>query len=218
MKLYPLAEADITASAVIVANGNFPVHPVPLSFLKNKIPVVCCDGAVRKLLTIGRMPTVIVGDCDSLSEKEKLQYASIIHKISEQDTNDLTKAVRYCLAQGWKDLIILGATGRREDHTIANISLLADYIDIAGEVWMLSDYGVMNAIREDATFEGYPGQQVSIFSIEKKPMSCEHLKYGFENVVFTNWWQATLNESLGKIFTLHVSGKTIVYRTFKDIS
>ena len=113
------------------------------------------------------MPTVIVGDCDSLSEKEKLQYASIIHKISEQDTNDLTKAVRYCLAQGWKDLIILGATGRREDHTIANISLLADYIDIAGEVWMLSDYGVMNAIREDATFESYPGQQVSIFSIEK---------------------------------------------------
>ena len=94
MKLYPLAEKDITASAVIVANGNFPVHPAPLSFLKNKLPVVCCDGAVRKLLHAGGMPTVIVGDCDSLTEDEKQQYASIICKISEQDTNDLTKAVR----------------------------------------------------------------------------------------------------------------------------
>lgn len=218
MKLYPLAETDITADAVIVANGNFPVHPIPLSFLENELPVVCCDGAAGKLLRAGKMPTVIVGDCDSLSENEKQQYASIICRVSEQDTNDLTKAVRYCLAQGWKNLVILGATGRREDHTIANISLLANYIDITNEVWMLSDYGIMNAIREDAAFESYSGQQVSIFSIDQKPMSCEHLKYGFNHAVFTNWWQASLNESLGETFTLRVSGKTVVYRTFRDVS
>lgn len=216
MKYYSLPQTHIPADAVIVANGNFPGHAIPLSLLGTGAPVVCCDGALGKLLGAGIMPTIVVGDCDSLSEHDRQQYASMICRVPEQESNDLTKAVRYCLEQGWKDLIILGATGRREDHTIANISLLADYIDMTGEVWMVSDYGVMNAISEDATFESYPGQQVSIFAIEQAPMSSEHLKYGFNGTVFTNWWQATLNESLNHTFTLRVSGKTIVYRKFRD--
>ena len=216
MKHYPLPEMPCNADAVIVANGNFPTHPIPLSLLKTGLPIVCCDGALKKLLGADVLPTVIVGDCDSLSGQELQQYASMICRVTEQDSNDLTKAVRYCIEQGWKDLVILGATGKREDHTIANISLLADYLDMAGEVWMVSDFGMMNAISEDTTFDSWPGQQVSIFSIEQAPMSSEYLKYGFNGTVFTNWWQATLNESLANTFTLRVSGKTIVYRKFRN--
>lgn len=216
MKHYPLLpQTNLPLGAIIVANGPFPSHPIPLSLLETGAPVVCCDGALAKLLKANVIPTVVVGDCDSLSEQDRQHYASLIHRVPEQESNDLTKAVRYCVEQGWKDLAILGATGGREDHTIANISLLAEYLDITREVWMVSDYGVMNAIAEDATFESWPGQQVSIFSIEQAPMSCEDLKYGFNGAVFTNWWQATLNESLNDTFTLQVSGKTIVYRTFR---
>lgn len=216
MKHYPLPESLAAADAVIVANGDFPKHPLPLSLLGTGLPIVCCDGALRKLLDAKVMPTIVIGDCDSLSEQERNQYAHMICRITEQESNDLTKAVRHCIAQGWKNLIILGATGKREDHTIANISLLADYLDITNDVWMVSDYGVMNAISRDATFESWPGQQVSVFSIDQQPMSSEHLKYGFTGAIFTNWWQATLNESLTDCFTLRVSGKTIVYRTFRD--
>lgn len=216
MKHYPLSETTCKADAVIVANGNFPIHPIPLSYLKTGLPIVCCDGALQKLLGANIMPTIIVGDCDSLSEQDLQQYAPMICRVAEQDSNDLTKAVRYCIGHGWKDLVILGATGKREDHTIANISLLADYLDMAGEVRMVSDYGMINAIDEDATFESWPGQPVSIFSIDRKPMSSEHLKYGFDDAIFTNWWQATLNESLDDTFTLRVSGKTIVYRKFRN--
>lgn len=216
MKYYPLPETGITPNAVIVANGNFPVNLIPLSLLETGAPIVCCDGALRKLLHANITPTIVIGDCDSLSEQEKEQYASMICQIAEQETNDLTKAVRYCVEHGWKNLVILGATGGREDHTIANISLLAEYTGITDEVWMVSDYGVINAISSDATFESFPGQQVSIFAIEQAPMSSEHLKYGFKDATFTNWWQATLNESLNDTFTLRVSGKTIVYRTFRN--
>ena len=216
MKHYPLPETIATPDAVIVANGNFPTHPLPLSLLETGAPVVCCDGALGKLLKAGVMPTIIIGDCDSLSVQDFERYASMICRVAEQESNDLTKAVRYCIEQGWKDLVILGATGKREDHTIANISLLADYLDITRDVLMVSDYGVMNAIGGDATFESFPGQQVSIFSIEQAPMSSDHLKYGFNGAVFTNWWQASLNESLDNTFTLRVYGKTIVYRKFRE--
>ena len=175
MRHYLLPRKNLTPDAIIVANGQFPTHPVPLSLLETGGPVVCCDGALKKLLNANVMPTIVIGDCDSLSEQDRIQYASMICRITEQESNDLTKAVRYCVEQGWKDLVILGATGGREDHTIANISLLADYLDITREVWMVSDYGVMNAISEEATFESWPGQQVSIFSIEQAPMSRETL-------------------------------------------
>ena len=96
------------------------------------------------------------------------------------------------------------------------MAINSELVGLPREVWMVSDYGVMNAISEEATFESWPGQQVSIFSIEQAPMSSENLKYGFNGAVFTNWWQATLNESLNDTFTLRVSGKTIVYRTFTE--
>ena len=56
-----------------------------------------------------------------------LHYTALIHRETEQETNDLSKAFRYCLKRGWKKLFILGATGKREDHTMGNISLLSDY-------------------------------------------------------------------------------------------
>ena len=47
--------------------------------------------------------------------------------MKDQETNDLTKAVNYVKTLGFREVLILGATGRREDHTLGNISLLAQF-------------------------------------------------------------------------------------------
>lgn len=216
MTYYPLPQKSTQAHAIIIANGEFPIHEIPLSILKSQNPIVCCDGALTSLLQIGIVPTVIVGDCDSLSAADKQKYAAIICEVSNQDTNDLTKALHYCQQQGWGKLIILGATGKREDHTIANISLLADYIDLVTQVSMISNYGIFNAINADACFQSFSGQQVSIFSMAPAPITSKHLKYPINQQIFTSWWQASLNESLGDEFILQVNNKTIVYRSFID--
>lgn len=105
--------------AVIVANGIFPSHPVPLAILQSANHVVACDGAVIHV----PQAEAVVGDGDSVPA----EYHSRLIQVDEQEDNDLTKATRYCLAQGWHHIAYLGATGLREDHTLGNISLLMRY-------------------------------------------------------------------------------------------
>ncbi|WP_321519263.1 thiamine diphosphokinase [uncultured Bacteroides sp.] len=211
MKKYPLLTITDTPSAIILANGDYPVHLLPLALLAENDYVVCCDGATDEFVRSGRIPVAIVGDGDSLSELNKKQFASILHSVPDQDTNDLTKAFNYCLQQGKKNILILGATGKREDHTLGNISLLIDYIDEAN-VEMVTDYGVFTPIAEDCEFESYPGQQVSIFNLSGAVISQERLQYTLPPL--NNWWQGTLNASLDHHFIIHTTGKAVIFRAY----
>lgn len=212
MKKYHLPYIDKKVETVILANGGFPTHAIPLSILNNCNYLVCCDGATNNLLETSRIPDAIVGDCDSLSAYNQQRFADIIHRVAEQETNDLTKAVKFCVEQGRKDITILGATGKREDHTIANISLLCEYMEYAN-VEMITDFGIFVGIGQTSEFESYTKQQVSLFCIDAKPITSHNLCYAIDNHIFTNWWQASLNEAVGSEFTIEAVGRTVVYRT-----
>ena len=102
--------------AVIVANGQFPTHAIPLAILHDAKHIVACDGAIHHI----PQAEAVIGDGDSVPEA----FRSKLIRIEEQDDNDLTKATRYCVENGWKRIAYLGCTGKREDHTLGNISLL----------------------------------------------------------------------------------------------
>lgn len=213
MKKYILPALGTKAKTVILANGKFPTHDIPLSILDNCEHLIACDGATNKLVESGRIPNAIVGDCDSLSIENRSKFASIIHKIDEQETNDLTKAVHFCVQNGWKDITILGATGEREDHTIGNISLLSEYMLLA-DIQMITDYGTFIPIDKDTIFESYKEQQVSLFPLDRQAISTRNLKYKIDNYIFERWWQATLNESEKDEFIVETKGVVIVFREF----
>lgn len=203
-----------TVSAVIIANGRFPQHPIPLSYIKEAGYIVCCDGAANDFIARGGIPDAIVGDCDSISEENKIRFADILHPNPEQETNDLTKSVQFCVENGRKEIVIVGGTGKREDHTLGNISLLADYEEIANVI-MVTDWGIFTPIQSFTTFKSFKGEQVSIFSIDLKQHTTYNLKYPVEGRVLTNWWQGTLNESLGDSFSIDPTGRMIVFQVYK---
>lgn len=228
--------------ALILADGAFPTTTARQELLRIAPAIVCCDGAVCKLLDFGREPIAIVGDMDSISQELKAQFASKIHLETEQETNDLTKAVNFCIEQGFDEIAILGATGLREDHTLGNIALLADYARQLKSVCLLTDYGRIDAFRSGmsvndynapgldamapevcttrdgkhtvARFQSFQGQQVSIFSLTSETaISSLGLKYPLDNRNLTSWWQGTLNESSGEQFSLSIDqGVLLVYR------
>jgi thiamine pyrophosphokinase len=163
---------------IILANGAFPREPELLQLLRQAEHIVCCDGAAEKLLDFGREPSAIVGDMDSLSPTLKERFYDRIVLIDEQETNDLTKAVSYCERVGYQHIIIMGATGIREDHTLGNISLLVDYSMRIGDICMITDFGRIDVVRHYKRLESYPGQQVSLFTIDPQTIvSVEGLKY-----------------------------------------
>ena len=121
-------EQLLTIDAVVLANGEYPASPLPLKILAEAPYVVCCDGGADEYIRRGHTPDVIIGDGDSLSDENRRKFGHILHRISDQETNDQTKAVNFLLAQGKRRIAIIGATGKREDHTLGNISLLIDYL------------------------------------------------------------------------------------------
>ena len=68
-----------TPEAVILANGEYPSHPLPLQMLENAEFVVCCDGAANEYILRGHTPDVIIGDGDSLSPEYKELFSSLLY-------------------------------------------------------------------------------------------------------------------------------------------
>lgn len=201
-----------TPDAVILANGEYPMHELPLRILSESAFVVCCDGAANEYIARGHTPDVIIGDGDSLSPDNKIRFAPIMLQIADQETNDQTKAVQYLQSKGYKKIAIVGATGKREDHTLGNISLLIDYMKSGIEVRTFTDYGVFIPVKDSQTFASHAGQQVSILNFGAKGLKGEGLVYPLSD--FSNWWQGTLNEATSNEFTIHCTGDYLVFLTY----
>jgi len=200
----------MTETTVILANGKFPEHEIPVGILKNATRIICCDGAARPLIEFGLSPVAIVGDCDSLDSKIIEKYAGIIFRIPEQETNDLTKSVKWCIERGYKDISILGATGKREDHTVGNISLLTEFAKSVN-VKMITDTGIFQPLLRNGRFDSFSGQNISIFSIDPQTeISSSGLKYPLAGRRLNNWWEATLNEATGSSFSLDFKGGPLI--------
>ena len=186
-------------NVVILAAGDFPQSEAPLTALREADLRICCDSAAEALVAHGLAPDRIT-------------------HISEQDDNDLTKAFHLALTLSPSRITILGATGKREDHTLGNISLLLDYAREAScPVMMLTDYGRFETIFDTATLPSVPGQQISIFAFDNTlTIKSAGLKYPTDQVRFDTLWKATLNEALSSSFTLTLSHACGVLLFFAD--
>lgn len=210
---------------VIICDGVFPKTEYPRYLIRTADYIICCDGALRKFLrgsmTIfgeERLPDKVVGDMDSLSEGMKSRYADIIVQIDEQEHNDQTKAFRWALENltGISTITIMGATGQREDHTIGNISLLMEYArtyDLEGmdiQLQMVTDHGVIFPVTDTMEFDCGVGRQISIFSPDNSlRIRSSGLAWKTDDVVFDNWWKATLNRATQDRVRLEFSHRSI---------
>ena len=205
------------ASAVILADGDFPRNPYPRYLLDSADFVVVCDGALRRWARAvpGRRPDAVVGDMDSLPAALRRRYADILHPEAEQDTNDLSKALRYLRAHGPQvsEIHILGATGKREDHTVGNLSLLMEYARQYGltglsapSLDMVSDYTTAFAVTDTCTLAVGEDRSFSLLSPDNSlRIQSQGLVWPTDGVVFDNWWKATLNRADAPVVTLTFS-------------
>ncbi len=223
---------DYEPQAVILCSGDYPTHPLPLSLLQNSPRVVCCDSAAFGFVRRGGVPWRIVGDCDSILAPRDEEERAILERVrplivheTEQDSNDLTKAVRYCWTQGIRRVAIVGGTGKREDHTLGNISLTMEYMRMGMEVRLLTDCGIFLPCRGDVMChvpipEAFSpasdkdalrtkSTQVSIFNFSCQEFHTEGLRYPV--VHLDNWWEGTLNEAITSPFYIQADGEYLLF-------
>lgn len=212
-------------SIVILCDGVFPKTEYPRYLMRMADFIICCDGALVKFLRNSkaifgeeRLPDLVIGDMDTLSQKMQEKYASIITKEEEQEHNDQTKAVRWAInnIENIENIYILGATGGRPEHTVGNAGLLMEYIrmfDLEGRGIMMesvSDFGTMFAVTDTVSLDCGEGRQISIFSPDNTLRICsEGLAWPTDEVVFDNWWKATLNRASQDTVKLTFSHKSL---------
>ena len=211
-------------NVVILAAGDFPTHPVPLRALHEADFVIYCDSAYSQLTTQHSALTtdfVVIGDGDSLSESDKRNLGDRWIHVAEQDYNDLHKAMVWISDEfdhSSLKITILGATGKREDHTLGNISYLVTFAEeYPGiDIEMLTDHGRFVALHGTHTCPSFPKQQVSMFVLDPSTsLTSDGLRWPLQDFHPRTWWQASLNEALGNNFTLTSSNWVILFQTYE---
>jgi thiamine pyrophosphokinase len=191
---------------VILAEGDYPTHELPLGILNSCDKVICCDGAANTYINIGKLPLATIGDGDSINEELKSKLNFIF--VPDQETNDLTKAINYAKNLGYKNIAILGATGKRECHTIGNISLLMEYKKMGLNVTMFTDYCCIFPCKDYICIDSKAGQQISIINFGATNLTSEGLRYPIYD--FTALWQGTLNECTSNKCSIKADGEFLV--------
>ena len=95
---------------------------------RENIFILAADGGANLLDQLGYLPNSIIGDLDSLSQKQIKDFEKkdieILKYPVEKNETDGELALNYCKDQGYDNVIIIGAVGGRFDQQLANIYLL----------------------------------------------------------------------------------------------
>ena len=152
--------------AVIVANGPLPKPPYPELHIGDKDLVICVDGGARNALALGIQPSVAIGDMDSmeaeLREQLQIEGCRFVEHPSRKDETDSELAVKYALAEGATELVLLAALGGRIDHTLANVMLLAIPELREVEARVIDGNQELLLVEKQVAFAGRPGDTVSL--------------------------------------------------------
>ena len=103
--------------AIIFANGSLPDLEPAHRLIRPGDVLLAADGGTRHALSLGLMPSIVIGDLDSLSEadRQRLENAGtrLLQRPRDKNETDLELALYYALEQGFTRVVILAALGGR---------------------------------------------------------------------------------------------------------
>lgn len=171
---------------LIVANGQFLAKEIILEAANNKI-IIALDGAAEKLRHMDIMPSIILGDFDSLT-KDQLQHWELNQNIlivpaHDQSRTDLEKAIDYCDQQQASSITIVCATAGRLDHHEHTMHVLADYYRADRLMLLHTEQQTLRYARDEViVVTGQVGDKVGINARHTGNVSSLGLKFKCDNV------------------------------------
>ncbi len=161
--------------ALIIAGGN-PIKPGIASRLATPDYVIAADSGLDQAYQLGIQPDLVIGDMDSVSAAA-LARAAASGVVIEQhpvakDATDLELAIDAVSKAGYARATIIGGTGGRMAHTLANAMLLLKERSIALD-WRTSR-ATITAIRtgESRSFRHKNGALLSVLAFGG-PAECQ---------------------------------------------
>lgn len=175
--------------------------------------VIAVDGGYRSVVEAGCVPSLAIGDFDSLGyvpDDVPVQRFSPCKAES-----DMELGLRHAREQGAGSVEVYGALGGRLDHTVANLQLLAKYSELGMQVSAIDSEQRVAFVTGPATYDLPLLDQgtVSVFSLcdQVDGLLEEGMLYSFDDPWLTNRSTRGLsNELVGKPARVSVGEGTIV--------
>lgn len=174
-------------NCLIVCDGALSKRQLDKFVIRNEprnMVIISCDGASEFLRKNKVTPNYIIGDLDSITPKTLTYYKTkkvAIKKAVNQDKNDFEKALDLAMQKKFKNISIIGLTGKRFDHSINNISILKRYSRKAN-IRVYDENFVMMIISKAAELHCKVGDVVSLIPLpEAKGITTHGLKYPLRN-------------------------------------
>lgn len=180
--------------AVIVAGGD--PDPSDASWLADAGLLVAADSGACWLDELGVTPDLLVGDLDSIGEPLLQRMAAagvpIERHAPDKDESDAELALTRAVESGAETILILGAlSGKRLDHELANLLLLADPAFAGRDLRIVRGTTTVRALHGGASLEltGRSGDVVTLLPVRgdaqgvttdglRYPLTDEALRFG----------------------------------------
>lgn len=156
---------------VIISSGEIYDYGFCHDIVQSADRIICADGGSRHAINMRLMPDVIIGDMDS-SAVQYIDYyrkkgVEVIQYPRDKDKTDTHICVEFALAFS-SEIILLGATGSRIDHMIANISLLKLGMDRNIPISIMDNKNHIRMIKDSIVLEGNKGDFFSLIPFSEK--------------------------------------------------
>jgi thiamine pyrophosphokinase len=123
---------------------------------------------------------------DSFTKKESDDFELVYEP--DQESNDLEKALRRAITEGSRNVVVLGATGKRLDQTLKNLSVLKQFNDKFESLIFRDNHLDTFLLPNDFSKELKIGTQISLFPLSGvvSGIHTEGLKYPLNNEKLIN--------------------------------
>ncbi|MDR1600320.1 MAG: thiamine diphosphokinase [Oscillospiraceae bacterium] len=132
--------------------------------------IIAADAGWKHLLELGWRADAVIGDFDTDAPPPDTLFpeprVSIIRLPAEKDDTDMAAAIQLGLDSGHSIFYLLGGTGGRLDHTLANIQCLAALAGLGHAAFLTDNGATLTALAGPGTIAFPDGSRgtVSIFA------------------------------------------------------
>ncbi|SHJ43521.1 thiamine pyrophosphokinase [Hathewaya proteolytica DSM 3090] len=152
---------------IVLGGGTPPSSEIIEAVTKGENVIVCADGGANTAYKYNLDCKAIIGDSDSIDKEVKKHFKNknceFVEYSPEKDYTDTELAIKYLIEEGIDFIIMLGCTGTRIDHTLANIGLMVDYAIKGCHIKIIDDNNIVQVVKSSKTISGPVG---AIFSLQ----------------------------------------------------
>jgi len=172
---------------IIIAGGVPPSLELLKEELKDSSFIICADSGADCLLDYKILPQYLIGDFDSIN-REAFNFLANSNCYVEQypkdkDYTDSELALIKAKELGVDEIVFLGSTGNRLDHTLANFCLLLKCLNSNIKGYIRDDNNYIELISSPILISGKPKEKFSLFAYNStiKNLTIYGAKYPLNN-------------------------------------